>query len=228
MARGFVWTEEAEATLLRLWDGGSSATVVGEVLGISRSSVLGKLYRLGRNRRVFTAVWTDEADAELRRLWDANLPISAIGDALGRTKGAASARLKRLKLLGTRESSISGKPRVPKAKRVPVKRGGGHQSVRFGRPLNLVPRAPEPIHKLGDDGALPGQAPIPLLARKIGKQCCWPIGDPRDPGFGVCGAPVAIDGKSYCATHALRSRMVPEVRRTPPVDYRKIAVSRVF
>lgn len=224
------WTPEDEVTLLRLWDAGGTAATVADVLGITRDAVLGKLHRLGKDRRVFNVVWTDEKTDELRRLWDAGETLSAIGEALGVTKGAATARAKKLKLLGTRANSISGKPPRPKIAKpkAPANRSGGHQSVRFGRPASLVPVAPAPIFKLEDDGALPGRARIPLLDRKIGAECCWPIGDPRDPGFGVCGAPVAIDGKSYCATHALRSRGVPEMRSTPPVDYRKTAMSRVF
>jgi GcrA cell cycle regulator len=41
-------------------------------------------------------------------------------------------------------------------------------------------------------------APVP---REVGAGACqWPIGDPVQPGFGFCGAPV-VPGKPYCAQH---------------------------
>ena len=33
------------------------------------------------------------------------------------------------------------------------------------------------------------------------RACCFPIGDPKKPGFGFCGKPSAL-GLPYCETHA--------------------------
>jgi hypothetical protein len=32
-------------------------------------------------------------------------------------------------------------------------------------------------------------------------QCCYPIGEPRTPGFRYCDAPVAQPGAVYCTEH---------------------------
>ena len=32
-------------------------------------------------------------------------------------------------------------------------------------------------------------------------QCCYPIGEPRTPGFRYCAAPVAQRGAPYCLEH---------------------------
>jgi GcrA cell cycle regulator len=32
-------------------------------------------------------------------------------------------------------------------------------------------------------------------------QCCYPIGEPRTPGFHYCAAPVAQPGAVYCLEH---------------------------
>ena len=32
-------------------------------------------------------------------------------------------------------------------------------------------------------------------------QCRWPLGDPREPDFRFCRAPVARSGEPYCAEH---------------------------
>ena len=32
-------------------------------------------------------------------------------------------------------------------------------------------------------------------------QCCYPIGEPRTPGFRYCATPVAQPGRVYCLEH---------------------------
>jgi hypothetical protein len=32
-------------------------------------------------------------------------------------------------------------------------------------------------------------------------QCCYPIGEPRTPGFRYCAAPIAQTGAVYCLEH---------------------------
>lgn len=32
-------------------------------------------------------------------------------------------------------------------------------------------------------------------------QCCYPIGEPRTPGFRYCAAPIAQPGAVYCLEH---------------------------
>lgn len=44
-------------------------------------------------------------------------------------------------------------------------------------------------------------APAAKKATRVGeRQCHWPIGHPREPGFHFCGAPAEPD-KPYCAEH---------------------------
>jgi GcrA cell cycle regulator len=43
-------------------------------------------------------------------------------------------------------------------------------------------------------------APVPRATRVSDRQCHWPIGHPREPGFHFCGAP-AVDDKPYCEEH---------------------------
>jgi len=40
----------------------------------------------------------------------------------------------------------------------------------------------------------------PPLPPELG-QCCYPIGEPRTPGFRFCAAPVAQQGAPYCLEH---------------------------
>ncbi len=41
------WTDERVATLTEMYVGGSSASVIGNLIGLSRNSVIGKAHRLG-------------------------------------------------------------------------------------------------------------------------------------------------------------------------------------
>jgi GcrA cell cycle regulator len=36
------------------------------------------------------------------------------------------------------------------------------------------------------------------------KACRYPHGDPREPGFHFCGAPIAVPQAAYCPQHMLR------------------------
>ncbi|MDH5411483.1 MAG: GcrA family cell cycle regulator [Alphaproteobacteria bacterium] len=63
---------------------------------------------------------------------------------------------------------------------------------------------PSPIRKDKTVTPKPARRPAVQASRPAGKvsdrQCHWPIGHPREPGFHFCGAQ-AIDDKPYCAKH---------------------------
>lgn len=42
-------------------------------------------------------------------------------------------------------------------------------------------------------------------------QCCYPIGEPRTPGFHFCAAPVAQRGLPYCLQHMRLCHMSRDV-----------------
>jgi len=44
------WDEAKEATVVKLWQEGHSASVIGAHLGVSRNTVIGKVHRLGLQR----------------------------------------------------------------------------------------------------------------------------------------------------------------------------------
>ena len=62
---------------------------------------------------------------------------------------------------------------------------------------------PSPIRKEKVATPKPARRPAAQAARPArvsDRQCHWPIGHPREPGFHFCGAP-AIDDKPYCEKH---------------------------
>lgn len=63
---------------------------------------------------------------------------------------------------------------------------------------------PSPIRKEKTPSPKPARraaaVPIPRATRVSDRQCHWPIGHPREPGFHFCGAPAVAD-KPYCEEH---------------------------
>jgi GcrA cell cycle regulator len=134
------------------------------------------------------AEWTAQELAYLTENWGKK-PCRAIGDHLGRSKGSVVGEARRLGLPALPSVIRPGQPPpqpVPRPRR--LKRGAA----------TLPPVAAPPV-----------PAPSPLAGLRL-RTCCWPIGEPRTPGFRFCDAP-SEPGRPYCAEHARRAY----VRRRP-------------
>lgn len=165
--------------------------------------------------------WDEKSEKQLAELWGAGWSASQIGARLGQSRNAVIGKAHRLKLPKRREgvnALAAGRKQAPA-------RAGGHRS-QFGQPsgpgaLRRAERRREDVAQAGErfsSGAarhplpqeegprgavwrpLPGHVPVALVDLERG-QCRWPLGDPRDPGFGFCGLPVAGEKTSYCAAH---------------------------
>ena len=117
-------------------------------------------------------VWHEEKLNKLKALWDEGLPITKIGNILGVSRNAIAGKAHRMGL--------------PK-RNSPISKSGDHRK-------NQKKVAEENIKEL----------PLKILLRDVEwsrNRCCWPIGDPKLPGFSFCGA--SIDpGRPYCAEHS--------------------------
>ena len=144
--------------------------------------------------------WAESTVTRLRELWSEGHSTAEIGRRLGVSKNAVVGKAHRLDL-----------PARPS----PIGRAGPSGP----RP----PRPPKAIPKLADIVRLPSCAPTPRepvaavrhdpppvhLARverrdaavSRSRTCCWPIGNPGQPGFRFCEAP-ALVAKPYCKDHA--------------------------
>ena len=118
------------------------------------------------------SVWNEEKLNKLKSLWDKGLPITKIGLELGVSR-----------------NSIAGK------------------AHRLG-----LPKRNSPISKSGDprknnnkaDIQTDKELPLKLLLRDVEwsrNRCCWPLGDPKLPGFSFCGTSI-IPGRPYCEEHS--------------------------
>ena len=109
---------------------------------------------------------------KLKKLWDEGLPITKIGLELGVSRNSIAGKAHRLGL-PKRNSPISksGEPRKNK------------NIANFETSKEL---------------------PLKILLREVEwsrNRCCWPIGDPKLPGFSFCGTSI-MPGRPYCEEHS--------------------------
>jgi GcrA cell cycle regulator len=159
--------------------------------------------------------WNDAATRKIRDLWAEGHSTAEIGRRIGVSKNAVVGKAHRLDL-----------PARPS----PVRRGG-HQAVIAPKRTPLVKRvctlpslaaAPVPASvtasntvPLADTGNEDAAAPAPSrrsMARRDRAQCCWPIGEPGQPGFRFCDAPL-VTRAPYCEAHARKAYARASSRR---------------
>jgi len=131
--------------------------------------------------------WTDETIAKLRALWDEGLSTAEIGRRLNISKNAVVGKAHRLNL-----------PSRPS----PIRRAEGDATPRAAVPKRVQgPTLPPLAATLGAPApSMRTIMPVPKAAPRA-TPCCWPIGEPGQPGFHFCNANAA-NGKPYCEEHA--------------------------
>ena len=118
------------------------------------------------------SVWDEKQLEKLKKLWDEGLPITKIGLELGVSRNAIAGKAHRLGL--------------PK-RNSPISKSGD-------------PRKNQDVCNLETSKELP----LKILLREVEwsrNRCCWPIGDPKLPGFSFCGTSI-MPGRPYCEEHS--------------------------
>lgn len=125
-------------------------------------------------------------------------------------------------------SQLSRRAVCGKAWRLGIVIGGGVEdkgkSARLGlavprkkvvKKINLALARPVSVAEKEDPVAIPIARRVALMDLTL-RTCRWPIGDPREPGFGFCGDPsadlCADPARPYCAAHAAIA-FVPSSRK---------------
>ena len=117
-------------------------------------------------------VWNEDKLNKLRKLWDAGLPITKIGNEIGVSRNAIAGKAHRMGL--------------PK-RNSPISKSGD-------------PRKNQKSKNSDNDKVLP----LKIMLRDVEwsrNRCCWPIGDPKLPGFSFCGTSI-FPGRPYCEEHS--------------------------
>jgi GcrA cell cycle regulator len=144
--------------------------------------------------------WTDERVDSLRKLWTDGLSASQIAKQLGGvTRNAVIGKVHRLGLAGRATPSRPAK-RPMRINRPPRQYTPGLPGQpQRARALSIAPApfvpAPPPLEALTQpDGSV---ASILTVTDRL---CKWPIGDPGDQSFALCGR--ESDCGPYCKEHA--------------------------
>ena len=156
--------------------------------------------------------WSAADDTRLKDLWENSANSAAeIGVIMGKPRCGVIGRSRRLELKPRKQGRVvaprpvkrlkADKPAVVKEKRYKLvasaPRGMGAQIVHAAVMAASV--APE-VQRLERCGLFSGEG-MPLLRAGL-RDCSWPYdGHPPDNPH-CCGARVAGEGMSYCATHA--------------------------
>ena len=117
-------------------------------------------------------VWDEDKLNKLRKLWDDGLPITKIGNEIGVSRNAIAGKAHRMGL--------------PK-RNSPISKSGD-------------PRKNQEKNNSDNNKELP----LKIMLRDVEwsrNRCCWPIGDPKLPGFSFCGTAI-IPGRPYCEEHS--------------------------
>ena len=117
-------------------------------------------------------VWDEDKLNKLRKLWDDGLPITKIGNEIGVSRNAIAGKAHRMGL--------------PK-RNSPISKSGD-------------PRKNQETNNSDNSRELP----LKIMLRDVEwsrNRCCWPIGDPKLPGFSFCGTAI-IPGRPYCEEHS--------------------------
>lgn len=185
------WSDDRISTLKKMWQQGKSASEIAEKLGgVTRNAVIGKAHRLGLSGR----------PSPIKPV-SAKKPVAAVAK-----KEVAPAKKPM--------ASVAAKPLAPAKKPVPA-------------PVAAKPMvAAKPVLQAKPIPNAPGKPPEPIVlaalanatSRKDGKvlsilelnerMCRWPVGDPKESGFGYCGSP-ANTAHPYCAEHVAIAFQAP-------------------
>ena len=199
--------------VLDMWAEGGKAREIEAVFGIGRGHVPKIIYRMrqaGDPRAIYhvtslpSEFWTGEKVDQLRALWARDtLSAAEIANVIGApSRNAVLGKAHRL--------------RLPLKKKAPVRRHVRARSHAV-KPAFVKPK-PRPLPLPRPRPVSPDENPIEIpvavmlsIMELTDHTCKFPIGDPREPGFGFCGHP-PTEGKPYCAYHCRVAYAPPERR----------------
>lgn len=145
------------------------------------------------------SVWTKELVLRLIALRTKGKSCGEIAEILGAF--SRSAVIGKLNRLGFSVPVPKDKPKIANARRSVASRFH-HARKRIQKPSGSIPKGPAkvPDHRpLRTETIATPDKLKPLL--DLGPHDCrWPVGDPREKGFGFCGAH-RVEGLAYCPDH---------------------------
>lgn len=129
------------------------------------------------------SAWTEDRIGRLKTLWLEGQSAEQIARDLahGISRNAVLGKVHRLGLsAGRAAGAVTSRARVRSASALPARLPAGNRPIADCAPSSKA-----------------GSATLLSVGRS---ECRWPLGDPRDADFTLCGRPVARC--AYCAAHA--------------------------
>lgn len=191
------WTDERINTLKKMWGQGKSASEIAEKLtGVTRNAVIGKAHRLGLSGRPspIKAVTKKVVAAPVKKpVAAAPAPKAAPAPVAAPAKAKAAAPAP-----APKAAAPAAAPAVNKA----VAKAQNQNLMGGSRPPEIVVLA-----ALANASSRPDAKLVSILDLNE-RVCRWPVGDPKEPGFGYCGSE-AYPGHPYCAEHVAIAFQAP-------------------
>lgn len=160
-----------------------------------------------------TTIWKDEHVERLTALWKfGGWPASVIAMMMNEEFGL---RLTRNAVLGkAHRLGLLGQDRPMKAEMVKARYSRIVPAVKKkAKAVKVVPIAP--IAPIAPLPPTPADDRVRVtLADLEQHHCRWPVGDPKEAGFGFCGLSRVL-GAPYCADHMRRATEPPRVKAGP-------------
>ena len=224
------WNDDLDARLTSDWAAGFSTAEIGQRMGISKNSVIGRAHRLQLPSRgspinlsqAQAIPWTEEDDALLTRIYGGFLTAAQIGARMGRTTHAIAYRAANLGLKAGRRA----KQTRPRQNIVRPLAGRDASFPAQSRPVpQSRPRAVEPgaAASTARGGSSPNLPEVVLTPPRVfsGTECKFPLhGDERPVVPRFCAEPVRDNAKgcasSYFAAHYAIAYDPPKKRPTHP------------
>lgn len=222
------WTPAKVKRLETLYNSGAQMNEIGEAFGVSAGAAKAAINRFCQRRtpaRSSTNSWNEARDAVAIRLFNEGKSSTEIASALGGiTRNAVIGRLGRMGYnRGTDANKYKGRARPmavslgtaagPNASRVtsapPVRVAPNRAADAQGGAVHILNRVEAHQKPMGKDHGLTATATLATLKAHA---CKWPIGDPRDADFGMCGR--FRTHHAYCEAHrAVAYKSVPEAKQ---------------
>lgn len=141
-----------------------------------------------------TQSWPDKIIDRVTSLWTDGHSAGYIARDIGKTRNAVISKLHRLNLMrGTSKKVYNPGIRTKRVRPAPQP----------GRVVAVAPKAPPQVY-VEPASSVPPEQRVKLLDLEP-HHCRWPIGDPKTPEFGFCGAHKTV-ASMYCQRHYSESR----------------------
>lgn len=189
--------------LCQMWPNHSASQIAAHLTNsrfpCSRNSVIGKARRLGLPMKKPSSgrpktVWSPVAEAIVLERWGAGCSLAEIARELW-DRAAFAVTTKTV----SAKARDMGLPRNPRPR---MARRDERLPIKFPTLPTMTPAVTM---------AAPEASMISTLDLKA-NHCRFPIGDPRQPGFGYCGATKWDHSRSYCEFHHRLCWRPPEKR----------------